>query len=57
VYDDERDLVRTFAARATPTYVILDTEGVIRWVDEGAVRPEELGRAVLSIVSEGRTDE
>lgn len=51
VYDGERYLVRTFAVRATPTYVILNGEGVIRWMHEGVVRPEELGRAVLAVVS------
>ncbi|MEW6216676.1 MAG: hypothetical protein AB1543_03240 [Candidatus Bipolaricaulota bacterium] len=57
VYDDERELARRFAVRATPTYVILDAEGVIHWVHEGVVGPEELGRAVLAVVSEGGTDE
>ena len=57
VYDDERDLVRTFVVRATPTYVILDREGVIRWVHEGVVGPEDLGRAVLAVASEGGTEE
>ena len=43
VYDGERDLVRTFAVRATPTYVILDAEGVIRWVHEGGSDRKSLG--------------
>ncbi|GAB4312078.1 MAG: hypothetical protein Kow0097_13730 [Candidatus Bipolaricaulota bacterium] len=57
LYDGERDLVRTFAVRATPTYVILHREGVIRWVHEGMVGPEEFGRAVLAVAGEGGTAE
>jgi len=37
--------------------MVLDREGVIRWVHEGIVGPEELGRAVLAVMSEGGTDE
>lgn len=55
--DDERDPVRTLAVRATPTYVILDAEGVIRWVHEGIVEQEVLRSAVLAVVSEDGTDE
>jgi len=37
----------------TPTYVILDGEGVIRWVHEGQADPEVLRRAVGALRSEG----
>jgi len=54
---DEGDLVRTFAVRVTPTYVILDGEGVIRWVHKGIVEQEVLRLAVVDVVSKGLTDE
>ena len=57
VLDDEGELAQTLAVRAAPTYVIRDGKGVIRWVHEGIVRPEELARAVLAVMSEGGTDE
>jgi len=56
VYDDERELARALSVRATPTYVILDAEGVIRWVHEGSVEPEELQRAVLAVRGEDGND-
>ena len=51
------DLARRLAVRVTPTYLILDRQGAICWVDEGMVEPAELERAVLAVGSEGRTDE
>ena len=53
VLDDEGELAQALAVRATPTYVILDGEGVIRWIREGAVELEELRTAVLAILGEG----
>jgi len=47
------ELAKTFGVRVTPTYVILDGEGVVRWVREGQADPEVLRRVVQSLRSEG----
>ena len=47
VLDDEGELAQALAVRVTPTYVIRDGKGVIRWIREGAVELKELRRAVL----------
>ncbi len=57
VGDEGGELARAFGVRATPTYVILDGKGVIRWVGEGLVRSVVLEEAILAIVSEGKTGE
>jgi len=54
---DDGALAEMLAARVTPTYVILDQEGVICWVHEGIVEQEVLRRAVLAVVSEDGIDE
>jgi thioredoxin-related protein len=52
--DDDGELTQRFALRVTPTYVMLDQEGVIRWVYEGVVEPEELRRAPSLVAGGGR---
>jgi len=47
------DLAKTLGVRVTPTYVILDGEGVVRGVHEGQADPEVLRRAVEALRSEG----
>ncbi len=53
VLDDEGELAQALAVRATPTYVVILQEGVIRWVREGVVELEEFRTAVLAILGEG----
>ena len=57
VLDDEGRLARRLAVRVSPTFLIVDQEGVIRWAHEGIVDQEVLRRAVLAVVSEGGTGE
>ncbi len=45
---DGRELARRLAVRVSPTFLIVDQEGVIRWVHEGAAELGELGRAVMA---------
>jgi len=47
------DLAKTLGVRVTPTYMILDGEGVVRGVHEGQADPEVLRRAVEALRSEG----
>jgi thiol-disulfide isomerase/thioredoxin len=54
VLDDDGELAQRFGLRVTPTYVILNQQGVIRWVHEGVVEPEELRRALSLVAGGGR---
>ncbi len=52
VRDEHGGLAQTLAVRVSPTHVIVDQEGVIRWVHEGTGELEELRSAVLAALSE-----
>lgn len=49
---DGQELARRLAVRATPTYVVVDQEGVIFSVHEGAAELGELSRAVMAALGE-----
>jgi thiol-disulfide isomerase/thioredoxin len=57
VLDDNGELARRLTVRVTPTHVILDRAGVIRWVHEGVVELEGLRSAVVAVLSEDGRDE
>jgi thiol-disulfide isomerase/thioredoxin len=56
VAHDDGELARRLGVRVTPTHVILDREGVIRWVHEGVVELEGLRSAVVAVLSEDGRD-
>lgn len=57
VVRDAGELGRAFAVRATPTYVILDREGVIRGVHEGVADRKAPREAVLAAIGEAGANE
>jgi len=56
VFEGSPELAKAFGVRVTPTYVILDGEGVVRWVHEGPAKQEVLRRAVQALRSGNESD-
>jgi len=56
VLDEDLMLTEALSIRLTPTYVLRDGAGVIRWAKETVLDPEDLRQAVRDVLSEPEED-